>query len=278
MENKYLPIGTICSLKNNNKKIMIISYFSLEYNGNVKMYDYKGCVYPEGLLLPAQTVSFNHEEIEKIEYVGFKNEQYEIFNNMLNRKEEETTQYEQSAVMSNFKFDENGVVVFDGSVKEETEILENKSPVVLNSNPFITPTNYVSVENNTINDIFKFDDNGVVIDDNSTSNKGQTQSKYQFDENGFVIAEIDDTVQETKQSEEILTSNNQLDKREATTTISEPKSSNLELKSDNNPKYQFDENGIVIEEETEGKGQIENPPAEPTSNIKFDENGFVISE
>ena len=278
MENKYLPIGTICSLKNNNKKIMIISYFSLEYNGNVKMYDYKGCVYPEGLLLPAQTVSFNHEEIEKIEYVGFKNEQYEIFNNMLNRKEEETTQYEQSAVMSNFKFDENGVVVFDGSVKEETEILENKSPVVLNSNPFITPTNYVSEENNTINDIFKFDDNGVVIDDNSTSNKGQTQSKYQFDENGFVIAEIDDTVQETKQSEEILTSNNQLDKREATTTISEPKSSNLELKSDNNPKYQFDENGIVIEEETEGKGQIENPPAEPTSNIKFDENGFVISE
>lgn len=276
MENKYLPIGTVCSLKNNNKKIMIISYFSLEYNGNVKMYDYKGCVYPEGLLLPAQTVSFNHEEIEKIEYVGFKNEQYEIFNNMLNRKEEETTQYEQSAVMSNFKFDENGVVVFDGSVKEETEILENKSPVVLNSNPFITPTNYVSEENNTTNDIFKFDENGVVIDDNSTSNKGQTQSKYQFDENGFVIAEIDDTVQETKKSEEILTSNNQLDKKE--TTISEPKNSNLELKSDNNPKYHFDENGIVIEEETEGKGQIENPPAEPTSNIKFDENGFVISE
>lgn len=276
MENKYLPIGTICGLKNNNKKIMIISYFSLEYNGNVKMYDYKGCVYPEGLLLPAQAVSFNHEEIEKIEYMGFKNEQYEIFNNMLNRKEEEnTTQYEQSAIMSNFKFDENGVVVFDGSVKQETEVLENISPIVSNSNPFIAPTNYVSEENNTLNDIFKFDENGVVIDDNSTSNKVQTQSKYQFDENGFVIAEIDDTTQETKPSEEISTSNNLLDKNRD--TISEPKIPNLELKSDNQPSYQFDENGIVVEE-TGVKKSIENPPLESTSNIRFDENGFVISE
>ena len=51
MIDKYLPIGTVCTLKGNNKKVMVIGFFSVEYNGNIKMYDYQGCSYPEGILL-----------------------------------------------------------------------------------------------------------------------------------------------------------------------------------------------------------------------------------
>lgn len=213
MEKKYLPIGTICTLKNNNKKTMIISYFSLEYNGNVKMYDYKGCVYPEGLLLPAQAVSFDHDDIEKVEYMGFKNEQYEIFNNTLNRSgEKEEVEYEQKPYMSNFKFDENGVVVFDGNVVEEkNEVVDYQVPPVSNSNPFMAQTNYADDEaNNTSKaNIFMFDENGVVISDRSAilELKPANMPSYKFDENGTVIE--DDS--EVNQQPEQLTSNIKFD-------------------------------------------------------------------
>lgn len=277
MEKKYLPIGTICTLKNNNKKIMIISYFSLEYNGNVKMYDYKGCVYPEGLLLPAQAVSFDHDDIDKVEYMGFKNEQYEIFNNMLNRSDEqEEIEYEQKPFMSNFKFDENGVVVFDGNIQEEqTEVMNNQIPLVSNSNPFMTQTNYASDDetNNSIKtDIFKFNEDGVVISDDSVSENSKPQSRYQFDENGFVIGETNVTEEMPKQESETESTNN-FEFDENGTVISDH-SVILELKPANMPSYKFDENGTVIEDDTE----VNQQPEQLTSNIKFDENGFVISE
>lgn len=277
MDKKYLPIGTICTLKNNNKKIMIISYFSLEYNGNVKMYDYKGCVYPEGLLLPAQAVSFDHADIEKIEYMGFKNDQYEIFNNMLNRSEEkEEVEYEQKPYMSNFKFDENGVVVFDGSIVEETkeEVIDYQVPPVSNFNPFMAQTNYADDEiaNTSKANIFMFDENGVVISDNSVSENSRPQSRYQFDENGFVIGETEIT-EEIPKEESKPESTNNFEFDENGVVISD-RSAVLELKPANMPSYKFDENGTVIEDDSE----VNQQPEQLTSNIKFDENGFVISE
>lgn len=293
MENKYLPIGTVCTLKNNNKKIMIISYFSLEYNGNVKMYDYKGCVYPEGLLLPSQALSFNHDDIENIEYIGYKNEQYEVLNNTLNRGEQEDVEFEKTAVMSNFKFDENGVVVFDGNVEETNEVVNDNVLTTSNFNPFKAETNYAA-DDQTNNNIFKFDENGVVISDDTVNenNEVQSTSRYQFDENGFVIGEIDNIEEKIENNSNIqfdengivisdgtVTENNEIQSTpkyefdENGTIISDGKTV-LELKPANMPSYKFDENGTVIEDETVSNQQ----PEQLTSNIQFDENGFVISE
>ena len=61
MEEKYLPIGSIVTVKDINKKLMIIGYYSLEYKNSVKLYDYVGCSYPEGMLLKNNTFSFNDE-------------------------------------------------------------------------------------------------------------------------------------------------------------------------------------------------------------------------
>ena len=37
MEQKYLPIGSVCTLKGKNKKVMITGYYSVEFNGNFKI-------------------------------------------------------------------------------------------------------------------------------------------------------------------------------------------------------------------------------------------------
>ncbi len=83
--DKYLPIGTVCTIKNHQKKVMIVGVFSVEYNGTVKMYDYRGCDYPEGLLLSNKMLSFNHSDIENIVYMGYKDEFYETFNHNITK-------------------------------------------------------------------------------------------------------------------------------------------------------------------------------------------------
>ena len=37
MEEKYLPIGSVVTVKDINKKLMIIGYYSLEYKNSVKL-------------------------------------------------------------------------------------------------------------------------------------------------------------------------------------------------------------------------------------------------
>ena len=76
--NKYLPIGSIVELKNNDKKFMITGYFSLECDDLIKIYDYVGCLYPEGLLLKNNNYSFNHEEIVKVIFNGYVSDEYNV--------------------------------------------------------------------------------------------------------------------------------------------------------------------------------------------------------
>ena len=85
MEQKYLPIGSVCTLKGKNKKVMITGYYSVEFNGNLRIKDYCGCVYPEGMLLPEHSCTFNHTDIETIDFIGFKNDEQKTFQGLLNR-------------------------------------------------------------------------------------------------------------------------------------------------------------------------------------------------
>lgn len=85
MENnvgeKFLPIGTVVLLKGGKKELMIISYCIIpagevyDKNGKVEMeetmFDYGGCVYPEGMITSDQLFAFNHDQIEKVCYMGY---------------------------------------------------------------------------------------------------------------------------------------------------------------------------------------------------------------
>lgn len=275
MDEKYLPIGTVCTLKGSNKMIMIVSYFSIEYNGNVTMYDYKGCVYPEGLLLPSQTISFNHNQIENVDFVGFKNDQYEVFNNALNRnKEESDKNYDQKAFMANLKFDENGVVVFDGNTSLEENFITDKP--IETVNPFKNEYSTETTINQNKTNIFKFDENGVVIGDGTETNEDSVNTpKYQFDENGFVIS--DGTADNNTDNSTIDSDNGKYKFDENGVVISDGTET---MSSANNSQYQFDSNGFVIGDKDNAESEIldATPATEMTGGYKFDENGFVVSE
>ena len=74
----YLPIGTIVLLKNGTKKIMIYGRKqTMAETGEV--FDYVACFYPEGNISPDYTFLFNNEEIEKIVFTGYSDEDNERF-------------------------------------------------------------------------------------------------------------------------------------------------------------------------------------------------------
>lgn len=71
MVEKYLPIGSVVMLKFGHKKLMINGYACKDLNSGDKIFDYSGCVYPEGVLSFDKAIVFDHEQIEKIFFVGY---------------------------------------------------------------------------------------------------------------------------------------------------------------------------------------------------------------
>ena len=67
---KFLPIGTVVMLKGGTKRLMITGFCAMQEKDKTKMWDYSGCMYPEGFLSSSQTCLFDHEQIEKIYHLG----------------------------------------------------------------------------------------------------------------------------------------------------------------------------------------------------------------
>ena len=78
-EKTFLPIGSVVLLKGGKKKIMITGYCMKIKEEPNKVYDYNGCVFPEGVLKSNVTAVFDHDQIDKIYYVGYRNEESEPF-------------------------------------------------------------------------------------------------------------------------------------------------------------------------------------------------------
>ena len=56
-----LPIGTVVLLKNSTKKVMIIGFAQVSANDPSKVFDYVGCLFPEGYVGPDKTYLFNSD-------------------------------------------------------------------------------------------------------------------------------------------------------------------------------------------------------------------------
>ncbi len=85
MKEKYLPIGTVVLLKGGRKRAMITGFCSVAQENQEKIYDYSGCVYPEGYLSSNQVCLFDHDQIEKIFFLGFEDEEEVAFKDKLNK-------------------------------------------------------------------------------------------------------------------------------------------------------------------------------------------------
>lgn len=70
-ENKeLLPIGSVVILKGAIKRLMINGYYSASLEKPNKIYDYSGCLFPEGVISSKVTALFNHNQIEKVYFKG----------------------------------------------------------------------------------------------------------------------------------------------------------------------------------------------------------------
>lgn len=76
----YLPLGSVVTLKNGNKRIMIYGRRQVMASTG-EIFDYVACFYPEGNISPDYTFLFNEEDIEKIHFKGFDDEENKNFVN-----------------------------------------------------------------------------------------------------------------------------------------------------------------------------------------------------
>jgi len=97
---RFLPIGTIVKLKNVEKEIMIASYLVqpndkfIGKNGPIEsdktlVVEYGGCYYPDGYHDTNRVLAFNHNQIEKVVFMGYETESSKNFSNMANKLVEE---------------------------------------------------------------------------------------------------------------------------------------------------------------------------------------------
>ena len=72
-----LPIGSVVLLKDSTKRVMIIGFCQAEASDDEKktIWDYSGCLYPEGYIGPDKTFLFNGDQIDKIFAIGYQDEE-----------------------------------------------------------------------------------------------------------------------------------------------------------------------------------------------------------
>ncbi|ETI69940.1 DUF4176 domain-containing protein [Neobacillus vireti] len=71
---KYLPIGSVVQLKSGTKRIMIYGRKQQQLKSD-QIWDYIACLYPEGNINEEYMFLFNHDQIEKIYFIGFQDEE-----------------------------------------------------------------------------------------------------------------------------------------------------------------------------------------------------------
>lgn len=75
MTKKLLPLGSVVYLDEATTKLMIIGRGPIfESEGENVYSDYVGVIYPEGIN-PEDAIFFNHENIEKVVFEGYKDEE-----------------------------------------------------------------------------------------------------------------------------------------------------------------------------------------------------------
>ena len=86
MKEKYLPLGTVVLLNGGTKRLMITGYCMKIKEKPGVVYDYSGCLYPEGTIKSDITSVFNHNQIQRIDFMGYSDVESKDFMNKLKAK------------------------------------------------------------------------------------------------------------------------------------------------------------------------------------------------
>lgn len=85
VKEKYLPIGSVVLMKGAKKRAMITGYAVKSPETGDKLWDYIGCLYPEGVVTPDKNLLFDHENIDKIFAIGYSDDEQKTFMELLNK-------------------------------------------------------------------------------------------------------------------------------------------------------------------------------------------------
>ncbi len=83
MEEKYLPIGTVVLLNGGTKRIMITGFVSMSPDTGDRIFDYSGCLFPEGFYDYNEVLVFDHSQIAKVFFKGLVDEEEVNFKKQL---------------------------------------------------------------------------------------------------------------------------------------------------------------------------------------------------
>ena len=81
---KFLPVGTVCLLQNGTKKVMITGFCVKSPETQDKVFDYMGCLYPEGVISSDQNLLFDHSQIVQVFFKGYVSDEETEFKSKLN--------------------------------------------------------------------------------------------------------------------------------------------------------------------------------------------------
>jgi len=76
---KFLPIGSVVLLRDATKRVMITGYASVSPDTGDKIFDYSGCVFPEGFFDYNQVCVFDHDQIVELSFKGLEDEEEKTF-------------------------------------------------------------------------------------------------------------------------------------------------------------------------------------------------------
>ena len=95
----YVPLGSIVLLKGGAQKLLVISRaINVKHEGKTFFFEYGGVPYPDGLISD-QMAYFNHENISKVVFEGYKDVDNENMVENINRYLEQNP----NVVMGNAK-------------------------------------------------------------------------------------------------------------------------------------------------------------------------------
>ncbi len=84
VQEKYLPVGTVVLLKEGTKRVMITGFCTMEEGKTDTIYDYCGCLYPEGFISMDKNLLFNHDQIARVDHMGLVDDEEKAFKEKLN--------------------------------------------------------------------------------------------------------------------------------------------------------------------------------------------------
>ena len=106
---KYLPLGTVVLLEGGTKRVMITGFATASSDDPDLIYDYAGCMYPQGFITSNQTVLFDHDQIQKIYHFGLIDPEWVEFQDNLKKFLESLDEQDISIIGNNINNTQVGV-------------------------------------------------------------------------------------------------------------------------------------------------------------------------